>query len=162
MRVIGLDVGYAIAGWSILETVTSNSFKLIDYGAITTNKDTEKGERLIYIYDQLSYIIQKYKPNISSVESLFFFKNQKTVIPVGEVRGVILLALAKNNVEVFSYTPLQIKMAVTSYGRADKKQVQNMVKLLCKLDHIPKPDDAADAIAAAICHVNMSRVLNIK
>lgn len=162
MRIIGLDVGYAIAGWSIIETDNPNNFKLIDYGAIITDKDTDKGERLKLVYNQLSYIIQQFKPNEASVESLFFFKNQKTVIPVGEIRGVILLALAMNDVKVFSYTPLQIKMAVTSYGRADKKQVQNMVKLLCKMDHIPKPDDAADAIAAAICHVNMNRVLKLK
>lgn len=160
MKVLGLDVGYAIAGWSILEVKNKNSFSLIDYGAILTDKDMDKGDRLKFVYSQLSYIIQQYKPDEASVESLFFFKNQKTVIPVGEVRGVILLALAMNNVKVFNYTPLQIKMAVSSYGRADKKQVQSMVKILCNLDHIPKPDDAADAIAAAICHVNMNRVIN--
>lgn len=156
MRVIGIDVGFAILGWSIIEK-SGSSYNLIEYGVIETAKEDLIENRLKEIYSKLSYIIQQYKPDVSAVESLFFFKNQKTVINVGQVRGVILLALANNNIEVNNYTPLEVKVSVTGYGRAEKKQVQEMVKLICKLDTIPKPDDAADAIAIGICHLNTSK-----
>ncbi len=153
MRVIGIDVGFAIMGWSIIEK-SGTKYNLIDYGAIETKKVLGIAERLKIIHSELSYVIQKYQPMAAAVESLFFFKNQKTVINVAQVRGVILLCLASNNIQIFDYTPLQVKVSVTGYGRAEKNQVQQMVKLICGLNEIPKPDDAADAIAIGICHLN--------
>jgi len=156
MRVIGIDVGFAILGWSILEK-SGSTYNLIAYGVIETSKDEKIEMRLKEVYEQLSYVVHKYTPEVAAVESLFFFKNQKTVINVGQVRGVIILSFANNQIPVYDYTPLQVKVSVTGYGRAEKTQIQQMVKLICKLDHIPKPDDAADAIAIAICHLNTAK-----
>ena len=153
MRVLGIDVGFAILGWSIVEK-SGTKYNLIDYGVIETSKDEKIETRLQQVYVNLNEVIKNYKPEVSAVESLFFFKNQKTIINVGQVRGVILLALVNNNLEIFDYTPLQVKVSVTGYGRAEKSQVQKMVKIICGLSEIPKPDDAADAIAIGICHLN--------
>jgi len=153
MRVLGIDVGFAILGWSIVEK-SGTKYNLIDYGVIETSKDEKIETRLQQVYVNLNEVIKNYKPEVSAVESLFFFKNQKTIINVGQVRGVILLALVNNNLEIFDYTPLQVKVSVTGYGRAEKSQVQKMVKIICGLNEIPKPDDAADAIAIGICHLN--------
>ncbi len=153
MIVLGIDPGTAIVGYSILE-YKENKMNLLDYGCVYTDKDSEKEERLLIIFNELEEIIKKYSPTHMAVEELFYFKNNKTVISVGEARGVILLAGKKNNLNVKSYTPLQVKMGITGYGRADKKQIQLMVKTILKLKEIPKPDDAADAIAIAITHIN--------
>ncbi len=150
MIILGIDPGTAITGYGLVKS-TSNRLELIDYGCIRTETGLSAAERLKMIDQQLTKIIKKNKPEKVAVEDIFFFKNLKTVIAVSQARGVILARAAKMKVPVIEYTPLQIKQAVTSYGRADKTQVQKMVKLLLKLKQIPKPDDAADALATAIC-----------
>ncbi len=151
MRILGIDPGYAIMGWGIVEK-KGNQFFPIDYGAITTPAEMNMTNRLKSIYEQLTEIIIHYTPKAASVEELFFNTNTKTAIMVGQARGVALLACANKNLSIGEYTPLQIKQALTGYGRADKKQVQMMVKTLLHLSRIPKVDDTADALAAAICH----------
>lgn len=153
MRILGIDPGTAIVGYSILD-YDNKKINLVDYGCIYTDKDLEMDERLLIIFNELEEIIKKYSPEHMAIEELFYFKNNKTVISVGQARGVILLAGKKNNLEIKSYTPLQVKIGITGYGRADKKQVQLMVKTILKMKEIPKPDDAADAIAIAITHIN--------
>jgi crossover junction endodeoxyribonuclease RuvC len=155
-RILGIDVGFAICGWSIVDKSSQykNGMNLVDYGAILTSADLDPESRLEIVYDELTKIIKKYNPELMCVEDLFFFKNQKTVIKVGQVRGVILLAGQKNKLKIRNFTPLQVKVAVTGYGRADKSQVQKMVQMIFGLKEIPKPDDAADAIAIAVCYCN--------
>ncbi|MBU2068319.1 crossover junction endodeoxyribonuclease RuvC [Patescibacteria group bacterium] len=150
MIILGIDPGAAIIGYGIIERL-SDKLKIIKYGCIRTEPKYSTAERLDQLDQQLTQLIKKYKPDKMAVEDLFFFKNQKTIIKVGQARGIILMRGARMKIPVFEYTPLQVKQAVTSYGRADKKQVQEMVKLLLKLEKIPKPDDAADALAIAIC-----------
>jgi len=154
--ILGIDVGIAICGWSILEKnhQYKNGMKLIDFGVIETSKDLKTSKRLALVYEELDKIVKRYTPDIMCVEDIFFFKNQKTIINIGQVRGVILLVGENNNLEIKNYTPLQVKTAITGYGRAEKKQVQKMVQMLFNLKEIPKPDDAADAIAIAVCHCN--------
>ncbi len=151
MKILGIDPGYAIMGWGIVEK-KGNRFVPIDYGAITTPADLNMTQRLKSIYEQLIEIITQYNPEAASVEELFFNTNTKTAIMVGQARGVALLACANRGLSIGEYTPLQIKQALTGYGRADKKQVQVMVKTMLHLAQIPKVDDTADALAAAICH----------
>lgn len=158
MRVLGIDPGTATTGWAIIEE-RDCKLKAIAYGAINTPKTKSESQRLYEIHKDLSEIIKKYQPKEASIEKLFFFKNQKTVIPVSQARGAILLTLEQKNVTVLGYTPLQVKQALTGYGRAEKKQIQLMAKNILGLKTIPKPDDAADAIAVAVCHLN-SRKLN--
>ena len=156
MRILGIDPGTAITGWAIVENGLSvkNKIKCVEYGAIRTPAGLDMTLRLKDLYDELIELVDIYKPEQVAIEDLFFFKNQKTVIKVGQARGVIIVAAANSGLEVFSYTPLQVKQAVTGYGRAEKKQIQEMVKLIVGLKEIPKPDDAADAIAVGICHLN--------
>ena len=149
MRILGIDPGYAILGYGVLDKI-GNKFVTVAYGSITTDSKMEMPERLVALYDGLTEIIQTYKPDEASIEELFFNNNAKTAILVGEARGVAVLACAKQGLKISEYTPLQIKQALVGYGRADKKQVQAMVKAILNLDEIPKPDDTADA--AAICH----------
>ncbi len=159
MIILGIDPGTATTGYGVIE-FSSGNIKLIDYGCILT-KSTEKLEyRLEIIHSELTEIIKKYKPEEIAVEELFFTNNAKTAIAVGQARGVIILTARLNNCSVFEYTPLQVKNAICGYGGAEKGQVQKMVKLLLKLDSIPKPDDAADAIAIAVCH-SSSRKMNL-
>ena len=153
MKVLGIDPGTAIVGFSIIE-YENREMKLLDYGCIYTDKNLLMEERLFQIFNELENIIKKYEPEHMAIEELFYFKNNKTVISVGEARGVILLAGRKNNLLIKGYTPLQVKIGITGYGKADKKQVQLMVKTLLKMKEIPKPDDAADAIAIAMTHIN--------
>ena len=155
-RVLGIDVGIATTGWAVVEknNTFSNKNKLIDYSAIITEPSQSISKRLSIIYSTLVNTIEKHKPNIMAVESIFYFKNQKTIINVSQARGVILLAGYNSSLTIFDYTPLQVKTALTGYGRADKKQIQKMVKLIYGLDEIPKPDDVSDAIAIATCHLN--------
>lgn len=155
-RVLGIDPGTAIVGYSIVETEGTN-YKLLDYGCIYTTNDNDMPTRLEQIYDSLESLINIWKPDEAAIEELFFFKNQKTVIKVGQARGVINLVVKKNGLDIFDYTPLQIKMGITGYGKSTKKQIQEMVKILLNLDEIPKPDDAADAIAIAINHINSTK-----
>lgn len=160
MIILGVDCGFATTGWSIVEKdVTSrNGFKLIDFGSIQTNSKMDFSDRLGVLYEGITDIITRHKPDEVALESLFYFKNQKTVINVGQARGVILLAAKHKNVKVTNYNPLQVKISVTGYGRAEKKQVQKMIQMIFGLKEIPKPDDAADAIAIAVCHLNSLRI----
>ncbi len=158
MIILGIDPGLAIVGYGVVECI-GNRYKAIDYGCITTDAETFFPERLKIIYDEMLSLIDKYNPDDVAMEELFFNKNVKTAIKVGQARGVEVLAAVNKGLEVYEYTPLQIKQSVVGYGRAEKRQVQEMVKLLLNLKKIPKPDDAADALAVAICH---SSCLNFK
>ncbi|HZK33264.1 MAG TPA: crossover junction endodeoxyribonuclease RuvC [Tissierellaceae bacterium] len=151
MIILGVDPGIAVVGYSIVEC-NGNNVKAIDYGCIRTKSDILFPERIKIIYDRLTEIIKEYRPNDLAIEELFFNINVKSAMQVGQARGVEILAAVNENLDVYEYTPLQIKQAVVGYGRADKNQVQQMVKILLNLDEIPKPDDAADALAVAICH----------
>ena len=151
MRILGIDPGYAILGYGVIEK-TGNHFRAIDYGAVTTHKDMPMDQRLAHLYDSLREIIEEQRPDVASIEQLYFNNNAKTAINVGQARGVAVLACVKGGVPIAEYTPLQIKQALVGYGRADKKQVQFMVKTMLNLAEVPKPDDTADALAAAICH----------
>ena len=151
MRILGIDPGYAILGYGILD-MKVNRFSVVTYGSILTDAGMDMPSRLQVLYDRLSEIIDEYEPEEASIEELFFNNNAKTAILVGEARGVAVLACAKKGLKISEYTPLQIKQALVGYGRADKKQVQAMVKAILNLEKVPKPDDTADALAAAICH----------
>ncbi len=151
MRILGIDPGYAILGYGIVDIV-GNKFSVVDYGAITTDPSMDMPSRLVKLFDGLTELISAFKPDEASIEELFFNSNAKTAILVGEARGVAVLACAKGNLKINEYTPLQIKQAMVGYGRADKTQVQFMVKTMLNLKEVPKPDDTADALAAAICH----------
>lgn len=151
MIVLGIDPGYAIVGFGVVE-YKSNAFKVLEHGTITTEAKTPFNERLEKIYDEADALFSKYPIDAMGIEKLFFNTNQKTAIDVAQARGVLVLAAQKHKVPVFEYTPLQVKQSVVGYGRAEKKQVQEMSKILLNLKEIPKPDDAADALAMAICH----------
>ena len=153
MVVLGIDPGYAIVGWGVIEYVNGR-FRVLGYGAITTEAHTPFPERLQIIYNDMSYLFEKYKPDAMSMEKLFYNSNQKTVIDVAQARGVITLAAQMYGRDIFEYTPLQVKQSVTGYGRAEKKQVQEMTKNILGLPAIPKPDDTADALALAVCHAH--------
>ena len=149
MRILGIDPGVAIVGYGIVEE-RDRILKLVDYGCIITKASCPHPERLVKISKELDKIIKTFKPDVLAVEELFFCKNVKTALKVGEARGVILSVAMQNNLPIHEFTPLQIKQAVTSYGRADKNQIQQMVKIILGLKNIIKSDDAADAVAAAI------------
>lgn len=153
MIILGIDPGYAIVGVGIIE-YNGNKFRTIDYYAITTEAHTPFEERLKIIYEGINEAIEKYKPDFMSIEELFFNDNAKTAIAVGQARGVIVLSAVNHGVEIFEYTPLQVKQAVVGYGRADKTQVQQMTKAILNLNAVPKPDDVADALAIAVCHAH--------
>lgn len=151
MIVLGIDPGYAIVGFGVVE-YNNNRFRVLDFGAITTEAHTPFNERIERIYDCACMIIERYRPEALAIEKLFFNTNQKTAIDVAQARGALVLAAQKAKMPIFEYTPLQVKQSVVGYGRAEKKQVQEMTRLMLNLDKIPKPDDAADALAMAICH----------
>jgi crossover junction endodeoxyribonuclease RuvC len=153
MKILGIDPGYAIVGLGVIEYI-GNTFKPIKYGKIETLANTPLQERLEIIYNFLNIWILDTKPDVVAIEQLFFNTNTKTAFSVAQARGVIILACQLNNIPIFEYTPLQVKQAVVGYGKAEKLQIQKMVKTLLKLDSIPKPDDIADALAVAICHAN--------
>lgn len=151
MRIFGIDPGIARTGWAAIEVQSSN-LKVQGYGCIETTPDRNISERLLEVYKEISRLIKKYQSENLAIEELFFNTNSKTAFVVGQARGVMLLAAAQNNIPVFIYTPLQIKIAITGYGRADKNQVGKMVKTILKLTEVPKPDDTADALAVALTH----------
>ena len=153
MVILGIDPGYAIVGYGIIEYI-GNRFRVFDYGSIQTKAGTPTNERLKIVYDSMTEIIAKHKPDAMAIEELFFNTNSKTAIVVAEARGIILLSAMNAGLEIGEYTPLQVKQAVTGYGRADKNQVQQMTKAMLGLDKVPKPDDTADALAIAICHAH--------
>ncbi|MBO6062071.1 MAG: crossover junction endodeoxyribonuclease RuvC [Clostridia bacterium] len=153
MVILGIDPGYAILGYGLLN-YEKGSFSVIDYGVIETKNDRPFPERLETLHTGVSMLINRYKPDHIAFEELFFYHNAKTAIQVAAGRGVALLAAQQAGLPLYEYTPMQIKLSVTGDGHADKLQVQTMVKLLLKLNRIPKPDDAADALGAAICHAS--------
>lgn len=151
MRILGIDPGYAIMGYGVLD-MKGNHFEPVAYGSITTDAKMSMPDRLKVLYSQLIKVIDEFQPEEVAIEELFFNNNAKTAILVGQARGVAVLACANKGLVIAEYTPLQIKQALVGYGRADKKQVQSMVKTILNLKEVPKPDDTADAVAAAICH----------
>ena len=153
--ILGIDPGYAIVGYGVIE-YQNNHFRVLDFGAITTKAHTDFNDRLLHIHAGLTNLIEIYNPQAMAIEKLFFNTNQKTAIDVAQARGVILLSARQHNVNIAEYTPLQVKQSVVGYGRAEKKQVQEMTKLILNLDAVPKPDDTADALAMAICHAHSS------
>lgn len=157
MKILGIDPGYGTVGFGIIESYGGNKLMPIEYGVIQTPKEDPLPKRLKCIADAFGFIIDKYQPHAVAIEELFFQNNQKTAIAVAEARGAILLKVYEKCNNLYEYTPMQIKQALTGYGRAEKHQIQYMVKLLLKLDSIPKPDDAADALAVAITHAQVSK-----
>lgn len=158
MKILGIDPGYAIIGYGVIDTKKSSL--AVDFGVITTPKDDSISLRLHNIEKALTTLFELYKPDAVAIEELFYFKNQKTIIPVAEARGVILLTAQKFCPNIYEYTPMQIKQALTGQGRAEKAQIQFMVKNILGLKEIPKPDDAADALAVALTHAQISPALN--
>ena len=157
--ILGIDPGFGRTGWGVIKN-EANKIKLVDYGCIETKVGEDFSVRLKILNEELVNIIKKYKPEIVGVEELFIHKNLKTAIKVGQARGVILLTIIQANLPLLELTPLQVKQGVCAYGKADKKQVQDMVKLLLNLEKIPQPDDAADALAVAICTANSYKLLD--
>jgi crossover junction endodeoxyribonuclease RuvC len=156
MIILGIDPGTAITGYGII-TSDGDVLKAVTFGVITTSSEWELPRRLQHIYTELTALMARYQPTDAVIEKLFFNKNVRTALSVGQARGVAMLAAAHARITIHEYTPLQIKQAVAGYGRADKMQIQQMVKLLLHLDTIPQPDDAADALAIAICHAHSAR-----
>ena len=157
MRVIGIDPGTAITGWGVVEG-DGNDLQAIAYGVVTTPAGTPLPQRLQVIYRELTELLARWQPESSAIEELFFSKNAKTALAVGHGRGAAMLALADAGLSIVEYKPLEVKQALTGHGGADKYQMQQMVKLLLELDDIPRPDDAADALAVAICHLHSVRL----
>ncbi|MBR1908060.1 crossover junction endodeoxyribonuclease RuvC [bacterium] len=150
MLILGIDPGMAIVGYSVLKSGNSD-LELVSSGSIQTCSDKSTPQRLLEIYEDMCTIIEKFKPDISSIEKLFYFKNQKTIIPVAEARGVILMALEKYKIPIYEFTPLEVKQNLTGFGRADKKEVEKMVKITLNQENLPTLDDTVDSIAMAIC-----------
>ena len=161
MLVIGIDPGTAITGYGLVREDETGSLMAVDYGVIQTPADLPMPQRLLELYRQLKEITLLHRPDSAAVEKLFFQKNVKTALSVGQGRGVSILALAEVDIPVAEYSPLEIKQAVVGYGGADKNQVQQMVRTLLDLEDIPRPDDAADALAVAICHLHSSRMQSL-
>ncbi len=157
MRVLGIDPGTATTGLGLIAEDHPGQYSVLDVRVITTPAGLPAPERLIQIYQQIQDYILLHQPEAAAVEKLFFQRNVTSAFAVGQARGVVILALAQAGVPIFEYTPLEVKQAVTGYGAADKKQVQQMVKILLNLEFTPKPDDAADALAIAICHAGAAR-----
>ena len=155
MRILGIDPGTTLCGWGIIEKEKRGGrLRLVGCGCVVTKKGLALEDRLFKIYNELLKVIKKYKPDALACEELFFFKNVTTAISVAQARGVILLAAKTSKISFAEYTPLQVKQAITGFGRAEKSQMQKMVKIILRLREIPKPDDMADALAIAICHAN--------
>ncbi len=158
MIILGIDPGTATTGYGIIKK-TKQKLKCLGYGCIKTDPCWTPGERLKKINNELNKLIRQYKPTVLAVENVYFFKNLKTAMPVSQAKGVVLLTAAKKKIPIYEFTPLQIKTAVTGYGKADKKQIKEMIKILLELKNVPSPDDAADALGAAICY---SQFFNIR
>ena len=154
---LGIDPGTATTGYGLVRIEQDGSMVAVKYGVILTPKEATASARLVMLYDDLHSIIREYHPKIAAVEKLFFSRNVTTALAVGQARGVVMLCLEQSGIEAFEYTPNEIKQAVAGYGGAQKRQVQEMVRALLALDSIPKPDDAADALAIAITHLSTNR-----
>jgi len=160
MRVLGVDPGTASTGYGIVEG-EDDRLAIVTYGVVTTSPTAPMPERLQVLHRELAALIQKHRPDVGVAEKLFFSKNVRTALSVGQARGVALLAMADAGLAVHEYTPLQVKQAVVGYGRAAKGQIQEMVRVLLGLDAVPQPDDAADALAVAICHIHSARLVEM-
>ena len=154
---LGIDPGTATTGYGLVRVEPDGSLVAVKYGVILTSKEASASARLVMLYDQLHTLLDEYKPELAAVEKLFFARNVTTALAVGQARGVVMLSLQQAGIETFEYTPKEVKQAVAGFGGADKRQVQDMVRALLQLDSIPKPDDAADALAIAITHLNTKR-----
>ena len=162
MLVVGIDPGTATTGYGFVRESNQGNLEVVDFGVILTQAGELPEIRLLQLYKRLNELILLHQPNSGAVEKLFFQRNVTTAIAVGQARGVVMLSLAEAAIPVAEYTPLQVKQAVVGYGGADKNQVQQMVKALLQLSEIPRPDDAADALAIAICHLHSSRFLQLQ
>lgn len=154
---LGIDPGTATTGYGLVRRTRDGDLLAVQYGVLSTPKDASPSARLAMLYDQLQDLLSQHKPDTAAVEKLFFSRNVTTALAVGQARGVVLLSLQQAGVDVFEYTPNEVKQAVAGYGSAEKRQVQEMVRALLQLDSIPRPDDAADALAIAITHLNTAR-----
>ncbi len=155
MKILGIDPGYAIVGYGLLD-YNRNRFTVLSYGSIITKAGDDFSQRLKVIYDDYTEILETYKPDVISIEKLFFSRNVTTAIDVAQARGLILLGAAQHNIPIYEYTPMQAKQALVGYGGADKHQMQEMTRQILHLKSVPKPDDTADALAMAICHAHVS------
>jgi crossover junction endodeoxyribonuclease RuvC len=162
MRILGIDPGTATTGYGVVDEDSQGQLISVAYGTIITPASMAVEKRLLSIFDELKKLILLYKPQSAAVEKLFFYQNVTTAMAVSQARGVVVLSIAQAGLPFGEYTPLEVKQAVTGYGKADKQQVQQMVKALLNLESIPKPDDAADALAVAICHHNSSRFTQLE
>ena len=158
MRILGIDPGTAIMGWGVIDA-DGGDLGLVSYGALTTPAKTPLSSRLELLYNGLAHVLAAYRPDVAAVEELFFAKNVTTALAVAHARGVALLAIQQAGVRIFEYKPMAVKQAVVGYGHADKQQMQHLVQMTLNLDHIPQPDDAADALANAICHAYSAPLL---
>ena len=163
MIILGIDPGTATTGFGIIKKIKNKKAEVIDYGCILTTPDMSTGDRLKMISNELNKLIKFHQPKVMAVESLFFFKNLKTAMPVSQAKGVILLTAAKKRIPVYEFSPLQVKMAITGYGRAEKKQVQRMIQTMLSLEEKPKDknkrkDDATDALGIALCYTIKSKI----
>lgn len=154
MIILGIDPGTATTGYGVIKKGPKDQIECIGYGVVETSPTLAPEKRLLIIHKEINKLIGKYHPNVMAIEKVFFFKNLKTVMPVSQAKGVIMLTAEKKKLPIYEFTPLQVKTATTGYGRATKKQIQEMVKRLLELEKIPKPDDAADALAVALCYCN--------
>lgn len=154
MRILGIDPGYAIVGWGVLD-YNRNRFSVVDYGAITTQAGLPFDQRLEQIYDEAMAIMDRTHPEVLSMEKLYFTNNKTTGIDVAQARGVLMLACRQHGLEINEYTPMQVKQGVVGYGKAEKRQVMEMTRIILHLNEVPKPDDTADALAMAICHAHV-------
>ncbi len=161
MRVLGLDPGLALTGYGVIQELSSGELCLLEYGVIATAADLPTAERLLEIARQFDILLQRHTPDVVAIEELFFARNVTTALVVGEARGVLILGAARAGVPVVEYRPMEIKQAVAGYGKAPKTQVQEMVRMLLNLDHIPQPDDAADGVAVAVCHIHHRRLATL-
>jgi crossover junction endodeoxyribonuclease RuvC len=161
MITLGIDPGIALTGYGIIEEKDDGSLYVINFGVIRTSADLSQADRLVHLYQRIKSIILLHQPDTGAVEKLFFERNVRTALNVGQARGVTLLVMAESGLQIGEYTPLEVKQAVAGYGGADKNQVQQMVKTILELETIPRPDDAADALAVAICHIHSARIQNL-
>lgn len=162
MLVIGVDPGTASTGYGIIRQLSNGQLEVINYGLISTKAGNPMASRLLDLFSELSAVLEEFNPDGAAIEKLFFQRNVSTAISVGQARGVAMLAIAQAGIEIEEYSPKEVKLAVSGYGGADKRQVQSMVKTLLSMKEEPKPDDAADALAVAICHCHSSKLRNIR
>src|SRR5512139_4072092 len=161
MITLGIDPGIATTGFGIIKEEADGSLTTITYGVLKTSSDLSQANRLVALHKEITDLILLHQPKLGAVEKLFFERNVKTALNVGQARGVVLLAMAESNLQIGEYTPLEVKQAVAGYGGADKNQVQQMVRTILSLEDIPHPDDAADALAVAICHIHSSKIRSL-